>query len=161
MKKILVILMLVLLFITPCFAKTYTEEEFNEVYKALEDTTVLLEKANYTIEDLKDQVNNLTASNKRLTNSLELAQAELDNSYAVFEKTEKEINRSTKLIKTLINQKILIGAGVAAKTNFSDSFSLGYKFRLGYKVWLGYLAGDVTIFNDKTYGIGITYNFVL
>ena len=44
MKKILVIL-IILLTMIPCFARTYTEEEFREVYNALVESTELLEES--------------------------------------------------------------------------------------------------------------------
>ena len=151
MKKIL-ILILILLAVLPCFAKTYTEEEFNEVYNALEQTSSLLEEA-------ETKLISLSESNQKLVNQLSSAKSELEKVYDLLDRAEKELDNSSKIINTLNNQKIFLGGGAIIKSDF-NSFNFGLKINAGYKLWLGFLAGEFAYFNDKSISFGISYNFV-
>lgn len=137
MKKALIII-LVLLVLAPCFARTFTEEEFYEVYDALLESTEKLKEADLTINSLK---------------------AELDNTYSLLDKAEKELLNSAKIIETLNHQKFLIGGGAVLKTDF-ESLNFGLKINAGYKLWVGYLAASVTYYNDKSMNFGVSYNLV-
>ena len=151
MKKILILLLL-LIIITPCFAKTYTEEEFDEVYNALVETNSLLEEA-------ETKISSLSEANQKLVDQLVSAKAELEKTYDLLDKAEKELRNSSKIINTLNNQKILIGGGIAFKSDFS-SFNFGLKLNAGYKIWLGYIMGDLAYYNDKSISFGISYNLI-
>lgn len=137
MKKVLIII-LVLLVLAPCFARTFTEEEFYEVYDALLESTEKLKEADLTINSLK---------------------AELDNTYSLLDKAEKELLNSAKIIETLNHQKFLIGGGAVLKTNF-ESLNFGLKINAGYKLWIGYLAAGVAYYNDKSMNFGVSYNII-
>ena len=137
MKKALIII-LVLLVLAPCFARTFTEEEFYEVYDALLESTEKLKEADLTINSLK---------------------TELDNTYSLLDKAEKELLNSAKIIETLNHQKFLIGGGAVLKTDF-ESLNFGLKINAGYKLWVGYLAASVAYYNDKSMNFGVSYNLV-
>lgn len=160
MKKILVILIILLVMI-PCFARTYTEEEFREVYDALVESTELLEESKSTISDLQAQIDSLTESNNKLIDQLESAKSELKEANSLLEKAEKELNNSSKIIEKLNNQRILIGGGLMLNTDFQQKIIYGAKINAGYKLWLGYFAGEFQIFNDKSFSFGVSYNVVL
>lgn len=160
MRKILVIL-LVLFMIVPCFARTFTEEEFYEVYDALQQSTELLKEADNTINSLKEQIDALTESNQKLISQLESAKSELNNAYDLLDKAEKELNNSSKIIETLNNQRLLIGGGVVLNTDFLNRIIYGAKINAGYKLWLGFVVGEVQYFNDRSFTFGISYNVVL
>ena len=160
MKKILIIL-LVLFMVIPCFARTFTEEEFYEVYDALQQSTELLKEADNTINSLKEQIDALTESNQKLISQLESAKSELNNAYDLLDKAEKELNNSSKIIETLNNQRLLIGGGVVLNTDFANRIIYGAKINAGYKLWLGYIAGEVQYFNDRSFTFGVSYNIVL
>ena len=159
MKKILVIL-IILLAMIPCFARTYTEEEFREVYNALVESTELLEESKATISDLQSQIDNLTESNNKLIDQLESAKSELKEVNSLLEKAEKELNNSSKIIEKLNNQRILIGGGLMLSTDFQQKIIYGAKINAGYKLWLGYFAGEFQLFNDRTFSFGVSYNVV-
>lgn len=160
MKKILVIL-IILLTMIPCFARTYTEEEFREVYNALAESTELLEESKATISDLQSQIDNLTESNNKLIDQLESAKSELKEANSLLEKAEKELKNSSKIIEKLNNQRILIGGGLMLSTDFQQKIIYGAKINAGYKLWLGYFAGEFQLFNDRTFSFGVSYNVVL
>lgn len=160
MKKILVIL-IILLAMIPCFARTYTEEEFREVYNALVESTELLEESKATISDLQSQIDNLTESNNKLIGQLESAKSELKEANSLLEKAEKELKNSSKIIEKLNNQRILIGGGLMLSTDFQQKIIYGAKINAGYKLWLGYFAGEFQLFNDRTFSFGVSYNVVL
>lgn len=160
MKKILVIL-IILLTMIPCFARTYTEEEFREVYNALVESTELLEESKATISDLQSQIDSLTESNNKLIDQLESAKSELKEANSLLEKAEKELKNSSKIIEKLNNQRILIGGGLMLSTDFQQKIIYGAKINAGYKLWLGYFAGEFQLFNDRTFSFGVSYNVVL
>lgn len=160
MKKILVIF-IILLAMIPCFARTYTEEEFREVYNALAESTELLEESKATISDLQSQIDNLTESNNKLIDQLESAKSELKEANSLLEKAEKELNNSSKIIDKLNNQRILIGGGLMLSTDFQQKIIYGAKINAGYKLWLGYFTGEFQLFNDRTFSFGVSYNVVL
>ena len=151
MKKFLILLLL-LVILVPCFARTYTEEEFDEVYNALEETSNLLEEA-------ETKISSLSEANQKLVKQLESAKAELEKTYDLLDKAEKELRNSSKIINTLNNQKFLVGGGAAFKSDFS-SFNFGLKLNAGYKIWLGYIMGDLAYYNDKSLSLGVSYNLV-
>lgn len=157
MKKILVILLIALALI-PCFARTYTEEEFREVYDALKETNDLLIESKETIVDLQGQVDALTESNKKLIAELESAKAELQDAYKLLDKAETELRNSAKIIDKLNNQRILLGLGLALNTDFASGINYGARINCGCKIWLGYIVGDFAIFNDKSFTFGVSYN---
>lgn len=160
MKKLLVIF-LILLAVVPCFARTYTEEEFREVYNALKETNDLLVEAKSTIVDLQSQVDALTESNNKLISQLESSKSELEETYKLLDKAEKELKNSAKIIDKLNNQKLILGGGVALATDFSSKILYGAKVNAGYKVWLGYINGEFALFNNKTFTFGVSYSIVL
>lgn len=159
MKKILIILIMILL-VVPCFARTYTEEEFNEVYNALLNSTKLLDEAEATINTLNSDIEKLNTVNNSLTTRLEFTKTELENALAVLEAAEKELNSSTKVIKSLSNKSFMFGLGALVKTDFKD-ISFGVKLVFGHSLWVGYLSLDTMIYNDKSFGVGLTYSLAL
>ena len=160
MKKLLIIVLAVLLMI-PCFARTFSEEEFYEVYDALQESTELLKEANETIEALKEQIVELSGSNQELINQLNSAKSGLESAYSLLGKAETELRNSAKIIDTLSNQKFLLGGGLMLNTDFKSRFLFGAKINAGYKIWLGYLTGEIAFFNDKSFTFGVSYNVVL
>ena len=160
MRKFLIILLILFLAI-PCFARTFTEEEFYEVYDALQQSTELLKEADTTINSLKEQIDTLTDSNQKLITQLDSAKSELNNAYDLLSKAEKELNNSSKIIETLNNQRLLIGGGVVLNTDFQNRIIYGAKINAGYKLWLGFVAGEMQYFNDRSFTFGISYNVVL
>lgn len=157
MKKLIVVL-LIMLALIPCFARTYTEEEFREVYDALKETNDLLIESKETIVDLQGQVDTLTESNKKLISELESAKAELQDAYKLLDKAETELRNSAKIIDKLNNQRILLGLGLALNTDFASRINYGARINCGCKIWLGYIVGDFVIFNDKSFTFGVSYN---
>ena len=153
MKKTILILILALLVLPLCFARTYTEEEFLEVYNALIESTELLEEANNTINSLKD-------SNEKLIAQLESAKTKFIEINKLLEEAKKELADSSKTIESLLNQKIFLGAGVAVTSDFS-SIAIGAKINFGYKLWLGHIIGDVSVFSNKTFAFGLSYSIIL
>lgn len=161
MKKVILIMMVVLLAMSVALADTYTQEEFDEVYNALQKTNELLKEADAVIDSLKDQVNDLTSSNQSLIDQLKSAKSELDDVYKLLDKAEKELKNSNKVIEELNGQKILLGGGAFIKTDFASVPSFGFKVNAGYKLWLGYAALEFTYHSDKSMGFGVSYNIVL
>ena len=161
MKKLLVIILLIALLTIPCFARTYTEEEFREVYNALVESNDLLKEAKVTITDLQAQVDKLTESNKTLISQLNSAKDELNSAYSLLDKAQKELENSAKIINKLNNQKILLGGGVGLSTDFNSIPIYGFKADFGYKIWLGYIGADLMIYNNKSFSFGVFYNIVL
>ena len=159
MKKIIIII-LILLLVAPVFARTFTEEEFYEVYDALQESTELLKQADETISSLNEQVNSLTESNEKMIEQLKSAKSELEDVYKLLEKAEKELKNSNKIIEKLNNQRILIGGSALLRTDFASVPTFGFKFNAGYKVWLGYVSGEFSVFNDKSMIFGVSYNLV-
>ena len=157
MKKLIVVL-LIMLALVPCFARTYTEEEFREVYDALKETNDLLIESKETIVDLQGQVDALTKSNNKLIAELESAKAELQNAYGLLDKAETELRNSAKIIDKLNNERVLIGLGFAMNTDFTSRINVGAKINGGCKIWLGYIVGEFAIFNDKSFTFGVSYN---
>lgn len=155
MKKFL-ILLLVILVVVPCFANTYTEEEFYEVYDALKETTTLLEEANSTISSLQEQIAVLKENSEKLTAKLDFTQGKLDYLSSVLKETKQELSDSNDIITKLLNQKFITTAGIVM--SFDPGF--GFKLGLGYKVWLGYLVGEFSWFNERNPVIGISYSIV-
>ena len=159
MKRILIIALL-LLMIVPCFARTFTEEEFYEVYDALQETTQLLKDADETIESLREQIASLSGSNQELINQLNSAKSGLQSAYALLDKAEAELRNSAKIIDTLNNQNFLLGGGLIVRTDFKEAFNFGFNINAGYKVWIGYLTGNFSMYNDKSMNFGLSYNIV-
>lgn len=157
MKKIIVTLLIFLALAVPCFAETtFTEEEFYEVYDALQETTGLLTEANSTIENLQEQIKDLTESNTKLTEQAEYYKNKLGYYSDLLSKSETELNNSTKQIESLLNKNFLLSGGVLMPFDFNFGFKVG----LGYKVWIGYLTGEFTWQKDKTFGLGLSYSIV-
>ena len=146
--------------IAPVFARTYTEEEFYEVYDALQESTELLKQADETIASLKEQAAALTESNEKMIEQLKSAKSELEDVYKLLEKAEKELKNSNKIIEKLNNQKILIGGGALLRTDFASVPTFGFKINAGYKLWLGFITGEFSLYNDKSMNFGVTYNLV-
>ena len=159
MKRLFIVL-LILFILVPCFARTFSEEEFYEVYNALQESTELLKEANATIDALKERIVELSGSNQELIEQLSSAKSSLESVYSLLGKAEEELRNSTKVINTLSNQKFLIGGGALLNTDFKSRFLFGAKVNIGYKIWLGYLAGEIAFFNDKSFTFGVTYNLV-
>lgn len=157
MKKLIVVL-LIMLALIPCFARTYTEEEFREVYDALKETNDLLIESKETIVDLQGQVDALTESNNKLIAELESAKAELQDAYNLLDKAETELRNSAKIIDKLNNQRILLGLGLALNTDFASRINYGIRINGGCKIWLGYIVGEFAVFNDKSFTFGVSYN---
>lgn len=160
MIKKLLLIFLVLMIVVPCFARTYTEEEFREVYDALKESTELLKKADSTIDSLKEQVSELTKSNEEMIAQLNSAKSELETVYSLLDKAEKELKNSAKVIDTLNNQRILLGGGAVLRTDFVSAPTFGFKVNAGYKLWLGFIAGELSMYNDKSMNFGVSYNIV-
>jgi len=160
MKKIFVIILILLVAATG-FARTYSEEEFREVYDALSESTELLKEAENTIISLQEQIKSLTDSNNKLQAQLESAKSELEDVYSLLDNAEKELNNSSKIIDKLNNQRILLGGGVTLNTDFQNRIIYGAKINAGYKLWLGYITGEVNMFNDRSFTFGVSYNVVL
>ena len=160
MKKVLILLLI--LFITiPCFARTYTEEEFREVYNALKETNDLLLEAKTTIVDLQSQITELSESNSKLIDQLNSSKEELKKTYSLLDTAEKELKNSAKIIDRLNNQKLILGGGLMLNTNFTSKILYGAKLNAGYKLWLGFVSGEFAIFNDKSFNFGVSYSIVL
>lgn len=160
MKKVLILLLI--LFITiPCFARTYTEEEFREVYNALKETNDLLLEAKATIVDLQGQITELSESNSKLIDQLNSSKEELKKTYSLLDTAEKELKNSAKIIDKLNNQKLILGGGLILNTNFTSKILYGAKLNAGYKLWLGFVSGEFAIFNDKSFNFGVSYSIVL
>lgn len=157
MKKLIIVL-LIMLVLVPCFARTYTEEEFREVYDALKETNDLLIESKETIVDLQGQIDALTESNNKLITELESAKSELQDAYKLLDKAETELRNSAKIIDKLNNQKILLGLGLLLNTDFTSKINYGAKINGGCKIWLGYIVGEFAIFNDKSFTFGVSYN---
>ena len=161
MKKAILIIAILLLAMSVALANTYTQEEFDEVYNALVKSNEMLKEANATIESLKAQVNDLTVSNQSLIDQLKSTKAQFDSVSSLLDKAEKELNKSSKVIDTLNNQRILIGGGALLKTDFASVPNFGFKVNAGYKIWLGYIALEFSYLNDKSMGFGVSYNIVI
>ena len=160
MKKVLILLLI--LFITiPCFARTYTEEEFREVYNALKETNDLLLEAKTTIVDLQSQITELSESNSKLIDQLNSSKEELKKTYSLLDTAEKELKNSAKIIDRLNNQKLILGGGLMLNTDFTSKILYGAKLNAGYKLWLGFVSGEFAIFNDKSFNFGVSYSIVL
>ena len=159
MKKALITVLMILLLI-PVFARTFSEEEFYEVYDALQETTQLLKEADATIETLRAQIEKLSGSNQELIEQLNSAKSGLVSAYSLLDKAEQELRNSAKVIDTLSNQKFFIGGGVQMRTDFVSLANFGAKVNAGYKIWLGYLVGEFSYYTDKSLGFGVSYNLV-
>lgn len=156
MKKIITILLILLAAVSTVFATTYTEEEFYEVYDALQETTDLLTEANSTIENLQEQIKALAESNAKLTEQVDHYKGKLEYYSGLLGQTEKELSNSTDQLTKLLNRNFILSGGVLMPFDFNFGFKVG----LGYKVWIGYLAGEFTWQKDKTFGLGLSYSIV-
>lgn len=160
MKKVILIITIMLLAMSIVMADTYTQEEFDEVYNALNKSNEMLKEADATIDSLKAQVDELTISNQSLIDQLKSTKEQLDSVSVLLDKAEKELNNSSKVISTLNGQRILVGGGAFIKTDFASVPNFGFKVNAGYKIWLGYIALEFSYLNDKSMGFGVSYNIV-
>lgn len=157
MKKLLIVL-IVLLIAIPCFARTYTEEEFREVYDALKETNELLKESKTTIVELQEQIDALKESNNKLIEQLESSKAELENVYKLLDTAETELRNSASIIDKLNNQKVFLGVGAVLNTDFVSRIIYSAKINAGYKLWLGFVVGEIAMYNDKSFTFGVSYN---
>lgn len=159
MKKIIVILLVFILSLSCCFA--ITNEEFNEVYNALEESTKVIEELSNTIASLQDKILLLETSNKVLEQELQNSKTMISILDNALTGTEKNLEKSNKIIKSLNNQKFLLGiTGGVDNIGLNNNINFGIGVNIGYKLWLGYLSFSITGFTDKTINTSIGYNFI-
>ena len=134
----------------------------DDLQKALDESTALLQKANETID-------RLTAENKRLKDdnvfkdkqilsletSLAAASTALDQSNQVLQKAYDRIDKDSTEIKDLRDHiKSLISAGVEIRTyNWNVMISTGYPWNMGIEV-----AYNLPFFPTLGVMTGIEYN---
>lgn len=163
MKKAILIFLILALVLIPIFARTYTEEEFREVYDALSKTNELLKEKQAEVEELYNKITSLTELNTSLAIELENTTKLLNETDTLLQEAKKQLESSNKVINSLNNKNWVIGAhaGINNWRSVDVSPVFGGGIDLGYRIWLGYVLADFSLYSDKSYTIGLGYSFVL
>ena len=161
-KKLILIILAIVLIMAPLAARTYTEEEFREVYDALNETNELLKAKQAEVEELYAQIDKLVKNNEIITNELKVTLDMLEETNLTLQEAKKQLTSSNKVIESLRNQKIMLG-GLLGINNWKDiktAPALGVGVTAGYKVWLGYITGNFLYYTDTSYSLSLGYSFV-
>lgn len=159
MRKIIIVLLLLTVIFSPVFARNYTEEEFREVYNALQETTELLKNKQAELDALNIEVDKLMNTNEQLLEKLTTAISLLNESNTLLQETRSRLDSSNSVINKLNSQSWLLGGHVGCK-GLLDNIKTGWGIDIGHKLWLGYVTGSFSLYNDKSLSVSAGYSFV-